>query len=232
MRCVILQPSYIPWRGYFHQIQKADKFIFYDDVQYDTRGWRNRNRLKTHRGPIWLTIPVNKRSVQVQKTPIHQIKIAWDTPWNKNHWKTIVTNYAKAPFFSRYAPLIESFYTQQSEYLADFTIELTIHLAQELGIAHTQFLRSSSLLVTGTKTERLINILNKVGADHYITGPAAQAYLDEAAFLQAGIHLEYMVYDYIEYPQLYPPFDPQVSILDLLFMTGPAALSYFTLRTP
>jgi hypothetical protein len=58
MKCVILQPSYIPWRGYFHQILKSDIFVFYDDVQYDKHGWRNRNRIKTHQGVIWLSIPV------------------------------------------------------------------------------------------------------------------------------------------------------------------------------
>ena len=69
MKCVILQPSYIPWRGYFHQIQKADLFVFYDDVQYDDRGWRNRNRVKTEQGTRWLTIPVFSQGVQVDAHP-------------------------------------------------------------------------------------------------------------------------------------------------------------------
>jgi hypothetical protein len=78
--------------------------------------------------------------------------------------------------------------------------------------------------VSGAKTERLISILQKVGATHYISGPSAQDYIEEELFRAAGITLEYMVYNYPAYPQLYPPFDPQVSILDLLFMTGPDAL--------
>lgn len=63
MKAVILQPSYIPWRGYFDQIRRADLFIFYDDVQYDKHGWRNRNRIKTAQGSQWLTIPVHTRGV-------------------------------------------------------------------------------------------------------------------------------------------------------------------------
>lgn len=62
MSAAILQPSYIPWRGFFHLIQKADTFVFYDDVQYDEHGWRNRNQIKTANGLQWLTIPVNTDS--------------------------------------------------------------------------------------------------------------------------------------------------------------------------
>src|SRR5580704_5319561 len=77
MTCVFLQPSYIPWRGYFHQIQKADVFVFYDDVQYDKHGWRNRNRIKTSQGPQWLTIPVNKKGNVASKRAIQEVEISW-----------------------------------------------------------------------------------------------------------------------------------------------------------
>ena len=87
-------------------------------------------------------------------------------------------------------------------------------------LGHKTFLRSSTLQVPGYRTERLIEIVKAVGCRHYISGPSAEAYLDEELLKRAGITLEYMRYDYPEYPQLYPPFDPNVSILDLLFMTG------------
>ena len=226
MKVVILQPSYIPWRGYFHQISKADLFIFYDDVQYDKRGWRNRNQIKTSRGKTWLTIPVYSHGAQTDHIPINQIKIVLDNSWNQDHWKTLQLAYARAPFFPDYVSLLEEFYTRQDEFLADYTIDFTIALARALGINHTRFMRSSSLQADQAKTDRLIAVLKAVGADHYISGPSAKDYIEEEKFRQAGIELEYMVYNYPEYPQLYPPYDPQVSILDLLFMTGPQALQY------
>lgn len=58
-RIAILQPSYIPWLGYFDQINRVDTFIFYDDVLYTKNDWRNRNKIKTANGTTWLTIPVN-----------------------------------------------------------------------------------------------------------------------------------------------------------------------------
>jgi hypothetical protein len=227
MNVVILQPSYIPWRGVFDQIQRADLFIFYDDVQYDKRGWRNRNQIKTTRGKQWLTIPVHSRGAQTQNIPINQIRIAWDDPWNETHLRAIRQSYSKAPYFEQYRTLLESFYQRRDELLADFTIDFTIALARELGNSHTRFMRSSEISsINGQKTDRLIQILKCVGATHYISGPSARDYIETEKFEEAGISLEYMQYSYPEYPQLYDPFDPQVSVLDLLFMTGPEAPNY------
>jgi hypothetical protein len=226
MKCVILQPSYIPWRGYFHLIQKADVFVFYDDVQYDKRGWRNRNRIKSATGPIWLTIPVVAKGVQAQGTPIKDVHFVPKSNWKEKHERTLRLCYAKAPYFSSYAPMLASLYAQRTESLADFTIESTVALARELGIGHTRFLRSASLPATGRKTDRLISILQHLGATHYISGPSAQDYLEEEKFAANGITLEYIKYSYPEYPQLHGAFDPQVSILDLLLMAGPDAPKY------
>lgn len=227
MNVVILQPSYIPWRGVFDQIQRADLFIFYDDVQYDKRSWRNRNQIKTPYGKQWLTIPVHSRGAQTQSIPINQIRIAWESPWSEAHLKAIQHSYSKAPHFHRYQDLLETFYQRRDELLADFTIEFTMVLARELGNTHTRFLRSSEIEgITGQKTDRLIQILQAVGATHYISGPSGHDYIENEKFEQAGITLEYVQYNYPEYPQLYPPFDPQVSVLDLLFMTGSEAPHY------
>ncbi len=226
MNCVILQPSYIPWRGYFHQIQKADVFVFYDDVQYDKHGWRNRNRIKNSQGGQWLTIPVHTRGVVVESIPINTIEIAYEQPWRERHLRAIQQNYAKAPYYKDYALWLEEIYTRRPERLADFTIPLTIEIARKLGIQHTRFMRSSELQVSGQKTDRLIDLLTQVGATHYISGPSASSYIEEEKFQKAGITLEYMVYNYPEYPQLYPPYDPFVTVLDLLLMAGPEAARY------
>jgi hypothetical protein len=226
MNCVINQPNYIPWRGYFHQIQKADVFVFYDDVQYDKHGWRNRNRIKTPYGSVWLTIPVIKKGAVTNHIPINEIFIDWTRNWSSKHWKTIEQSYGKAPFFEVYASMLKEIYVQRYDKLADLTIQLTILIAGALGISGTEFVRSSSLNAGGTKTDRLLKILAQLGATHYITGPAAKNYLDEVKLAEAGISIEYMVYDYPEYSQLYPPYDPQVSILDLLFMRGPDSPKY------
>jgi hypothetical protein len=226
MKCVILQPSYLPWRGVFEQIYKADVFVFYDDVQYDKRGWRNRNRIKTRDGMQWLTIPVHSRGAMVEHTRIDQIEIVQEQNWREHHWRAIQHNYGKAPYFNEYAPWLADVYQRSPTLLADFTIPLTIEIAGKLGIDHTRFLRASTLNVQGQKTDRLLAVLNRLGATHYISGPSARDYIEEDKFQAAGITLEYMDYNYPVYPQLYPPFEPAVTVLDLLLMTGPEAPRY------
>lgn len=225
--CVILQPSYIPWRGFFHQIYAADEFVFYDDVQYDKGGWRNRNRIKGPRGSQWLTIPVKSGGAVTRSLRINEIHIDHSQPWRQKHWETLCQFYARAPYFTFCAPVLEPFYLSSYELLADFTIELTSTIARDLlAISHTRFQRSSCLGIEGDRTGRLVAICRALETDRYVSGPAARDYLDETQFLDAGITVEYMRYEYPEYEQRFPPFDPKVSVLDLLFAVGPEAPKY------
>jgi hypothetical protein len=227
MKCVILQPSYIPWRGYFHQVREADVFVFYDDVQYDAHGWRNRNRIKSANGSIWLTIPVLQKGARSQSIPIRDIEISWSRDWARKHWTTLCQSYRAAPHFERYAPLLESFYSSRPRRLAEFDVALTRALADQLGIRGTRFLNASEIeRPKARRTDDLLAILRHVGADEYVSGPSARTYLDAEAFHRAGVRLTFMRYDYAEYAQLHPPYDPRVSILDLLFMVGPEASGY------
>lgn len=224
---VILQPSYVPWRGFFDLVRRADVFVFYDDVQYDKHGWRNRNRIKTAHGTKWISIPVAARGNVSDKLLVKDAPIVWRDDWAKKHLATIRQSYAKAPCFAAYAPLVDEIYGRASRdrppLLCDFTIAATKAIAAALGVSETRFVRSSELGIEGGKTERLVSIVKGVGADHYLSGPAAKDYLEEHRFRDAGVTLEYAAYDYPEYEQLHPPYDPQVSVLDLLFMKGPRA---------
>ncbi len=225
MRCAIVQPSYIPWRGYFDIIRRSDVFVFLDDVQYDRRGWRNRNRIKTAEGSRWLTIPVHARGAQISGLPIDQVVMSGDE-WPRQHLEMLRRAYRKAPFFEQYTEWLERVYGAPPERLADFTIATTVELAAMLRITGTRFIRSSALNAGGRKTERLLAVLERVGATRYLSGPSARAYIDESQFERAGIALEWMEYNYPEYPQLHGAFDPHVSVLDLLFMTGDRAADY------
>jgi hypothetical protein len=228
MNVVILQPSYIPWRGYFDQIRRADLFIFYDDAQYDKHGWRNRNQIKTAQGKQWLTIPVHSKGV-TEGIPIKDVKIDWSKPWAKNHLKALTFAYNKTPHFANYSAWLDSVFARRDEFLADFTIWLTIEIARKLGFTQTRFMRSSEIVgIAGQKTDRLIQILKHVGATHYLSGPSARDYIEEEKFGAARIALEYMEYNYPEYPQLHPPFEPYVTALDLMFMIGSQAGDYIT----
>jgi hypothetical protein len=219
----ILQSNYIPWKGYFDIINRADKFIIYDSVQYTKNDWRNRNKIKTPAGPQWLTIPVIQEALAQS---IQRTRVA-GSHWRKKHWKSIVQNYNQAPFFKDYKDHFEDLYSDSRLHsLSKINLEFIKRINNILGIT-TEILDSTDFDVSGDKSQRLIEICRQAGIDHYISGPAAKAYLDEALFMSHYIRLSYVSYDgYPEYPQLYPPFDHNVSVLDLIFNAGPRSNLY------
>ena len=219
-RVAIVQSNYVPWKGYFDLINLVDEFLLYDDRQYTRRDWRNRNRIKTLQGPIWLTIPVHVKGRYHQR--IDETAIA-DPNWGRGHWHTITRNYAEAPFFDLYRDRLATLYTTDELLLSHVNRAFIEEICDILGI-HTRISWSTDYDGVGAKSERLVSLCVQSGAGVYLSGPAAREYIDEEQFAAAGIALEYMDYaGYPEYKQLHPPFDHQVSVLDLLFNVGPEA---------
>jgi hypothetical protein len=224
-KVAIVQSNYIPWKGYFDLINLVDEFILYDDVQYTRRDWRNRNKIKTPDGPLWLTIPVKVKGKYYQK--IKETEIS-DPGWSGRHWQSIAYNYSRAPHFDTYKDLFEGLYLGRNErFLSQINYRFLIATCQILGI-HTKLSWSMDYhIVEEDKTQRLVDLCKQAGATEYISGPAAKAYVDEGLFKSEGIALRYMDYSgYPEYHQLFPPFEHSVSIIDLVFNEGPNAPRY------
>lgn len=223
-RVAIVQSSYIPWKGYFDLIRSVDHFVLYDDVQFTRRDWRNRNRIKTPRGSAWLTVPVRAKGHYT--APIRDIEVdGFD--WVDTHWATIRANYARAPFFKSFGPLVEQlFRTGRFPRLSDVNRHFTEGLCAMLGIT-TPLSWSWEFDLRPERSERLLGICAQLGANTYLSGPSAAGYLDESLFERAGVRVCYVNYShYPEYPQMYPPFQHEVSVLDLLLNVGSDALSY------
>lgn len=217
-RVAIVQSNYVPWRGYFDLIGAVDEFILLDDAQYTRRDWRNRNRIKTPHGSRWLTIPVLVSGRYTQS--ISETLVA-EPDWGQSHWEIIRQNYAGAHGFSESAPFIEDLYaTVPGPSLTDVNRHFLDGITARLGI-DTPLTRSSDYGPQGARTDRLVDLCLKAGATEYVSGPAAKAYLDEEAFERRGMSVTWFEYGpYPEHDQPYPPFDPQVSVLDVLLCTG------------
>ncbi len=218
-----IQPSYIPWKGYFHQIQKSDIFVFLDDVQYDKHSWRNRNKIKTSNGLIWLTVPVLTKNRFGQS--IMEVQINNRNNWRKKHLKAIHMNYMKAPFFNKHKEFLASVYEREWKLLVDLDIYLTVEISKLLGIK-TNFIRASEMQLKQDKIHRLIDLCKILNIDTYLTGPLARNYLTAEMFEKEGLKLEFQEYYYNEYPQLYGDFVHNVSIVDSLFNCGEEAGEY------
>jgi len=217
-RVAIVQSNYIPWRGYFDLIASVDEFVLFDDVQYTRRDWRNRNRIKTAGGSKWLSIAVQVKGQYTQA--ICETLVA-DESWPRAHWSTLRQAYLHAEGFADVAQFVEELYaTVPGPRLSAVNHHFVSAIAGHLGI-ETPLTWSMDYDPSGSKTDRLLDICIKAGATEYVSGPAAKAYLDEQRFADAGIAVTWFEYGpYADYPQVHGPFDPQVSILDVLFNAG------------
>jgi hypothetical protein len=220
----LLQSSYIPWKGYFDLINSSDEFILFDDAQYTVRDWRNRNRIKTREGVAWLSIPVEVKGRQLQR--MKDVRVA-DPHWGERHWKTLTHNYRRAPHFDEYAPLFEELYLSRPEQsLSAINHRFITAICQVLGI-DTFIGWSTECALSDGKTKRIVDLCLQRGASRYLSGPTARAYLDPRQFENANIELAFFEYSgYPEYPQLFPPFVHEVSVVDLIFNVGAAARDY------
>jgi hypothetical protein len=221
-KLAILQSNYIPWKGYFDLINSVDEFILYDDVQYTKNDWRNRNKIKTPEGSEWLTIPVKKNYGQKIRETVIQY-----SNWNRKHWYSILHNYSRARHFHDYKDLFENLYLGcQENLLSQINYRFLAAICQILGI-NTKISWSMDYKLIEGKTEKLVSLCKQAGATEYISGPAAQAYINQELFRSENIALSYIDYSgYPEYQQLFPPFDHRVSIIDLIFNEGLNARKY------
>jgi len=228
MRVAIIQSSFIPWRGYFDFIASVDAFVFLDDVQYSKNGWRNRNRIKTSQGSRWITVPVRHRSLSqlICDTEIDERK-----DWRESHLRLWHESYRATPYYRDILALLGDMEREMVGTISELNIALTRRIAAYFEIG-TRTILSSELRLSGTKTDRLIDLLKKLNATTYLSGPSADAYLDKEAFRRNGIRLEYKSYDYDPYPQLWGPFEGAVTVLDLIANCGPAAKNHLRSRTP
>jgi WbqC-like protein family len=221
----IVQSSYIPWKGFFDIINSVDEFILLDDVQFTKRDWRSRNSIKTSQGTQWLTIPVSVKGKFHQK--INQVTVS-DPNWAMDHWKIIQHNYHKAPFFNDYAAIVEKCYqaAAHQDHLSQINFSFIKAICAILSI-RTTLSWSTDYVSVGSKSDRLISLCKAAKATRYLSGPKAANYIEGKLFDQNKIELIYINYDnYQHYSQLYDGFDHNVTILDLLFNTGPQAVTY------
>jgi hypothetical protein len=224
-KIVIVQSNYIPWKGYFDLINRADVLVIYDDMQYTRRDWRNRNLIKTAQGLAWLTIPVKVKGKYEQR--IDETEVS-DHSWAEAHWKSIKNNYSRAACFSEFGPKIQDLYVEAAglSLLSQINFLFIQKICQWLGI-ETQIIWSSQFPRVAGRTENLVHICKTLAAGEYISGPSAMKYMELDQFEDSNISLSYMNYDhYPKYPQLFGDFVHGVSVLDLLLNCGDGAAQY------
>jgi len=221
MKAAIMQPTYLPWMGYFDLMDQSDIFVFLDNVQFEKQSWQQRNEIKTPKGELWLSIPIIRKYPQ----QIKEVRINNFQPWQSNHLKSIQYNYSKAKYFNKYIKFFQDIYSEKTTKLIDFTIPIIILIKNILGI-NTEIIKASELDVKGKKVELLFDICHKIGANEYLSPVGSKEYIDENNLFEKGnIKLEYHQYNHPVYTQLFGEFISYLSVIDLLFNKGENSLN-------
>lgn len=217
----IHQPQYLPWLGYFDKIDRCDVFCLLDTVQYKKNEFQNRNRIKTADGWQWLTVPVTYRFPQ----RIEEVGVNQTVDWQRKHLQALRTNYSKAPFFETYYESFVEFYQQSYNFLVQVNVACIQLLVELLGLERKLVLASSLPVETEDSTLRLVEICRNLGGDSYLSGRDGAKYMDVDMFQNHQIEVLFQNFKHPQYPQCYGPFEPNMSVVDLLFNCGSDSLA-------
>lgn len=218
----IMQPTYLPWIGYFGMIDRVDIFVFLDSVQFARRSWQQRNRIKTANGPLMLTVPVHKKGARDQT--IAEVRIDEQAQFPLTHMRAIEHALKKAPHYATHAEALFGILGGGRSGLSDLNIALITWLAESFGI-DSRFVRSTEIEAEGAKADLLVSICQALGGDAYLSAPGSRDYIEASGAFEAhGIEVVYHDYRHPTYPQLHGAFEPYMSAIDLLFNVGPQSL--------
>jgi hypothetical protein len=220
----IHQPEHLPWLGFWDKLYKSDLFVLLDNTQFRKNYFQNRNRIRTANGWIWITVPVFTKDKATQQINEVEINNVTDVRWQKKHWKTIEQNYIKAPYFNKYKDIFHKFYLKKWDKLADLNINFIYEIKKLLGIK-TEIIIGSSLDVKGERSDLLLDICKKVGATTYLSGKFGKDYLDISKFKGENIEIVFQEFNHPVYSQVFMPFIPEMSIIDLIFNEGEKSLT-------
>jgi hypothetical protein len=215
---VVSQPMYFPWPGFFELVATADVYVHLDDVQIADRGFTNRVQLKGAQGISWLTVPLKDRT---HRKLIRDLE-ATGEPWRAKHRRMIEHALARTPHLAEALRLLDAAHAETG--LVDLLIGSIEGPARYLGCWNArEVVRSSTLGVETAGSERILDLVRRLGGTRYVTAHGAANYLDHEAFERAGVAVEYVAYSRTPWRQRHGEFTPYVTVLDLVASEGPNA---------
>lgn len=219
MKCAIMQPTYLPWAGYFNLARQVDTLVFLDDVQFDRRSWQSRNRILLNGKAHLLTVPVAKAP---RDTLLKDIRLSEDKNWMDRHLRILNDAYRKAAHGREMLQIIEEAFSKKMYLqLADLTEQIIRSFAEALNI-DTMFLKASSLECSGKRADHLIEICHRLGCQTYHSPAGSKDYLEQDNFSgKTSVRLTFQKFLPAPYPQYRADnFVSHLSIVDVIANQG------------
>jgi hypothetical protein len=215
----IHQPNYLPYTGFFDKMNNADIFVIYDDAQFSKEEFQHRNKIRIFQGWKWLTVPVEKKLISTNMIKIKNELSIKGVKWNDVHYRDIKDNYKDTPYFSSYESQLQDIYTNKYNLLLDLNMEI-IHFLRNVFNIKTKLIFSSELGFRTKSTERLVEIVEALDGDVYLSGLSGHNYLNTSIFKNMGIEVKFQDFKHPIYKQHYEGFIPNMSVIDALFNVG------------
>lgn len=212
------QPTYLPYLGFFDKMSKSDIFMILDDVQFNKKDFQHRNRIRIPEGWKWLTVPIVKEGrIPINEILINNHEINGKPVWSDTHLRIIDINYNKTPYYESYIEDLSKIYNRKHTHLTDLNLSIIQYLIKAFEI-DIELVYSSKLGFTTTSSQRIVDIVNSLGGDTYLSGIGGLDYLDESVFKE--IKVEYQQFNHPLYTQRYAGFEKNMAAIDSLFNVG------------
>ena len=195
----LLSTAYLPPVSWMKEAVKAQKVFIEAHETYSKQTYRNRCRIITANGIIPLSIPVKKLQGKHSKT--RDIEISYDEPWQMMHWRTIDAAYSNSPFYLYYKDDLQVFFNRRFRFLLDYNMEITYTIFRLLGITAELYLTKEYSHQPDDIKDLRNALTPKTPADISLFTPYPQVFEERHGFIH------------------------DLSVIDLLFNEGPAALS-------
>tara|TARA_B100001093_G_scaffold498000_1_gene545589 strand:- start:5388 stop:6104 length:717 start_codon:yes stop_codon:yes gene_type:complete len=216
----VMQPTFLPWLGYFGLMRSVKYFVFLDDVQFTKQSWQSRNKIKNLNGDeLWLSLPIKKHDLN---TNICDIEVQYESRDLQKIIKSYHYSYSKTNNYHEVQKiLLENF---RKKNLADINISIIEALRDRLGI-NIETIRSSELNIKAdTKEDRLIKIIKNFNSESYLSPPGSKEYLESdnslKAFSENDIEINYFKFNHPQYEQLGKKFISNLSAVDCISNIG------------
>jgi hypothetical protein len=215
------QPYFAPFPGFLAKALLSDVLVLFDAVQFPQRTtWLTRNRFKGDQGELWMTIPVHRSGLGLQR--IDAVRVSRGGRWSRKHLASLKAAYARAPFFEEHLPFLERLFGHVPERLVDLNLAVIRYLAAQFEVA-ARILLQSELGVVEREPQLSVEICRALGGRTFLAQRAAAKFLNPEPFAAAGIEFRTIALHPQVYPQLHGPFTQNLSAFDLLFTCGPKA---------
>ena len=219
MDIAIMQPTYLPWVGYFDLINLSDNFVFLENVKFEKSSWQTRNKIPINNKSSFLTVPVRGSRNQI----IFEVLINEESNWRKKHISTLNTVYKNHPFGTWMLGIILPIINDLSiTKLSELNIKLIKTISKEIKI-YSNFKLGSKIKTKGTKSTRLLEICHHFKAKKYYSPIGSKDYIQkENLIVENNIEVIYQKLKLVEYKQFRSNnFISQLSIIDLMANLGP-----------